>query len=83
MELSEYIKSSLGTFSPNPDDWTLIQRLGLEWGKQAFQLEERVRELSLLPEDAKRWLHAGDCTRINKQACTCGLAQYIHALGGE
>ena len=45
MELSDYIKSSLGTFSPNPDEWTLEQRLGLEWGKQAFELESLNAEL--------------------------------------
>ena len=42
--LSEYIKSGLGPFSPNPDEWTLEQRLGLEWAKQAFELESSLAE---------------------------------------
>lgn len=45
MKLSDEIKFSLGIFSPNPDNWTLMQRLGLEWGRKAYLLEAEVERL--------------------------------------
>jgi len=49
----------------------------------AIQLEAENERLRQNPDDAKQWIHAHGCSWINEQACTCGLAQYVHALGGE
>ena len=83
MKLSEEIQAILDkeNFSPNPNEWTPLQKHCLAWGKKTFRREEIIERVVAICEDPNNRGHA---TINQKYALLESIrSKLLKALGGE